>query len=190
VQSDPIHIQINPGAKRKSAPVITSAPAPLVAGGWLKNGLWIIGVILIGSLGLYFLLKRKQVLKPAAASVIRKAPLPPVQPAMPAKPVVVDPLLESRELAAHGDYGRFYSAVNRALWKAISERLRLPASELNKLNISAGLRVNGWTDEEIIQLKQLMNECEMKLYTPYYSSADAGHTLTEAERIIGKLKEA
>ena len=103
-------------------------------------------------------------------------------------PVKPDPLEESRRLLAEGDFSHFYGAVNRAIWKAISEKLDLPASELNKLNIAGGLRGRGWTDEEIIQLKNVLNECEMKLYTPEYSTADMQRLYTSAEQVVRKLE--
>ena len=80
-----------------------------------------------------------------------------------------------------GDFGKFYASVNRAIWKSVSDKLQLPASELNKLNIASGLRSNGWSDEEIIQLKNVLNECEMKLYTPEYSTSDMQRVLSAAE---------
>jgi hypothetical protein len=98
-----------------------------------------------------------------------------------------DPLKESKELLVTGDFGSFYASVNRAIWKSVSDKLQLPGSELNKFNISAGLKSKGWNEEEILQLKNLLNECEMKLYTPEYNSSDVAKTLVEAEMVAGKL---
>ena len=88
---------------------------------------------------------------------------------------------------AAGDFGKFYASVNRAIWKAVSDKLTLPSSELNKVNISTGLRARGWSDEEIIQLKNILNECEMKLYTPEFSTSDMHRVLVSAQEITGKL---
>ena len=65
--------------------------------------------------------------------------------------------------------------------------LKLPASELNKLNIASGLRTKGWNDEDIIQLTSILNECEMKLYTPEYSTSDMQRVLASAEMITSRL---
>jgi hypothetical protein len=86
-----------------------------------------------------------------------------------------------------GDFSKFYASVNRAIWKSVSDKLRLPASELNKLNIATGLRSIGWSDEDIIQLKNVLNECEMKLYTPEYNTSDMHRILSAAESITSKL---
>jgi hypothetical protein len=102
-------------------------------------------------------------------------------------PEPVDPLNESRQLMQAGDFGKFYASVNRAIWKSVSDKLQLPASELNKLNIATGLRSIGWIDDDIIQLKNVLNECEMKLYTPEYNTSDMQRVLSAAEKITSKL---
>ena len=101
--------------------------------------------------------------------------------------VKTDPLQEVQGIQVSGDFSKFYGSVNRAIWKGVSDKLNLPASELNKLNIASGLRTRGWTEEEIIQLKNILNECEMKLYTPAYSAVDVERVLGEAEAITSRL---
>ena len=101
--------------------------------------------------------------------------------------IKTDPLEESRAFRVSGDYGKFYGSVNRAIWKGVSDKLQLPASELNKLNIASGLRARGWTDDEIIQLKNILNECELKLYTPAYNTLDVERLLGEAESVTHRL---
>jgi len=102
--------------------------------------------------------------------------------------VEIDPLDESRKLMQAGDFSKFYASINRVIWKAVSDKLQLPASELNKLNIASGLRTRGWNDEDIIQLKNVLNECEMKLYTPEYNTSDMQRVLLAAEKILLSLK--
>jgi len=102
-------------------------------------------------------------------------------------PVRADPLQESRQMFDAGDFGRFYTTLNRSLWKAVSENLRLPASELNKLNMASGLRARGWSDEDIIRLKSLLDECELKLYTPEVSTSDMQRMMASAKDSLEKL---
>ncbi len=188
VQTDPIHIQIHHASRRKSTPV-AAVPTTLIAGGWEKNRLWIIGGILIGALGIYFLMQKKRTVKRAPVLVKTEPVMNPAK-SIEEPALLIDPLHESKELIGTGDYGKFYASINRAIWKAVSDKLQLPASELNKFYISAALRSKGWDDEEIIQLKNLLNECEMKLYTPEYSSSDVERTLEEAEWVTGKLVDS
>ena len=103
--------------------------------------------------------------------------------------VVVDPLKVSRDLMNSGDFTNFYTSINRAIWKTVSDKLQLHPSELNKLNIASGLRTRGWSDEEIIQLNSVLNECEMKLYTPEFSTTDMQRILNSAEEIVSRLGE-
>ncbi|MEO6961376.1 MAG: BatD family protein [Puia sp.] len=187
VQTDPVHIHMGHSGKRRSSPApVLSLPTILIAGGWAKNILWITGGILVGALGIYILMRKKRMIGKAPVAMRKEPVAVPVEPVKPPGPVV-DPLLESKELAGTGDYGKFYTSVNRTVWKTLSDKLQLPASELNKFNISARLRSDGWEDVEITQLRNLLNECEMKLYTPHYDSLDVAHTLEEAERVINAI---
>jgi hypothetical protein len=104
-------------------------------------------------------------------------------------PAVVDPLKDSRDLITSGDFTNFYTSINRVIWKAVSDKLQLHPSELNKINIASGLRTKGWSDEEIIRLNSVLNECEMKLYTPEFSTTDMQRILNSAEEILSRLKE-
>ena len=209
VQSDPVHIEIHHATRRKSLP-LPMAAATLVAGGWTKNLVWIISSILIVAMGIYFLMRRKFVGSPAVTTSAKSAgrtkdtdhakvngrpvgpngtkTTPAADVSIPLQPnIKPDPLKESKELLVTGDFGSFYASVNRAIWKSVSDKLQLPGSELNKFNISAGLKSKGWNEEEILQLKNLLNECEMKLYTPEYNSSDVAKTLVEAEMVAGRL---
>jgi BatD DUF11 like domain len=184
IETDPLSIQVNNSKKKKNA---HSAPQPVKD----INADWKIYTLL--SVVFLFLLasavfagrqiKKNNLIK------IEKAKLAAALEKAKSVPIETDPLNESRELMASGDYTKFYSSVNRAIWKTISDKLMLHPSELNKLNIASGLRTKGWTDEEIIQLKNVLNECEMKLYTPEFSELDMHRVLISAEEITGKLRQ-
>lgn len=120
------------------------------------------------------------------------APEPPKTPGMasntyvPAVPVV-DPLLEARQFLEEGDSNRFYREVNRAVWKAIQKKLSLPASELNKQNCIRLLQMRGWDETAIISLENILNECEMNLYTPAYDRFNMQQLLRQAEWMVDRL---
>lgn len=119
-------------------------------------------------------------------------PEPPKTPGMasnsyvPAVPVV-DPLLEARQFLEEGDSNRFYREVNRAVWKAIQKKLGLPASELNKQNCVRLLQMRGWDETAIISLENILNECEMNLYTPAYDRYNMQQLLRQAEWMVDRL---
>lgn len=105
---------------------------------------------------------------------------------VPAVPVA-DPLLEARQFLEEGDSNRFYREVNRAVWKAIQKKLSLPASELNKQNCIRLLQMRGWDETAIISLENILNECEMNLYTPAYDRYNMQQLLRQAEWMVDRL---
>jgi hypothetical protein len=123
---------------------------------------------------------------------VSSPPEPPKTPGMasntyvPAVPAA-DPLLEARQFLEEGDYGRFYREVNRAVWKAIQKKLSLPASELNKQNCIRLLQMRGWDETAIISLENILNECEMNLYTPAYDRYNMQQLLRQTEWMVDRL---
>ncbi|HWK02353.1 MAG TPA: BatD family protein [Puia sp.] len=109
------------------------------------------------------------------------------QPVSTAPVIVTDPLQEARLLFEKNDYKGFYREVNRALWKALTRKLDLPASELNKNNIARKLQAKGWDMETTLFLESVLNECEMNLYTPAYDAYNMQQLLKQAESMLDKL---
>jgi hypothetical protein len=116
------------------------------------------------------------------------APIPVIPTAtyLPATPAV-DPLQEARALLEAGDSKGFYREVNRAIWKAMSRKLDLAASELNKQNSLRQLQLRGWDDSALLSLESLLNECEMNLYTPAYDRWNMQQLLRQAEWAMDRL---
>lgn len=98
-----------------------------------------------------------------------------------------DPLQEARQFFENADSKSFYREVNRAIWKAMSKKLDLPASELNKHNTLHQLQLRGWDDTALMTLENLLNECEMNLYTPAYDRWNMQQLLRQAESILARL---
>jgi hypothetical protein len=183
VGSDSLYIQVNSAKKKKRTPV-PLIPPDSIPTDWTRYAGWSAVLLLLAGSAIIVNRQGKKKKARKAAEARQKAALE--KSKAPAE--ITDPLQESREYMAAGDYGKFYASVNRSVWKAVSDKLQLPASELNKLNIASGLRERNWSDEEIIRLKNILNECEMKLYTPEYSSIDVARILQTAEEICLKLK--
>ncbi len=99
----------------------------------------------------------------------------------------VDPLLDARTFFENGDYKAFYREVNRAVWKAIGKKLELPSSELNKQNCIRQLQLRGWDASSILSLENILNECEMSLYTPNYDTYNMQQLLRQAEMVLVRL---
>lgn len=106
---------------------------------------------------------------------------------MPSYPPVTDPLQDTRLLLENGDYKGFYKELNRAIWKSVTEKLDLPASELNKNNIARQLQAKGWNADTTRLLETILNECEMNLYMPAYDTYNMQQLLRQAETLFGVL---
>jgi hypothetical protein len=83
-----------------------------------------------------------------------------------------------------GNQRDFYAGLNRAIWEALSEKLHLPGSEMNKYQISMHLRRKGWDEIIIMQLEDLLNQCEINLYSPDHRTADMELLFRQGEQII------
>ncbi|HLA60307.1 MAG TPA: BatD family protein, partial [Puia sp.] len=183
IESDPLNLIVKASIKKKAAkPRDTPVQTNQVE--WTKYALWGSAFLLL-AVATFFIIRESK--KDALLKAEKAKQLAELEKAENV-PEVIDPLNESRHLMQAGDFNKFYASVNRAIWKSVSDKLQLPASELNKLNIATGLRSIGWSDEEIIQLKNVLNECEMKLYTPEFNTSDMQRVLSVAESITSKLK--
>jgi hypothetical protein len=104
-------------------------------------------------------------------------------------PEQVDPLLRTKEMLAQLNYSGFYRELNLSLWDVLASKLNLPASELNKQNVLSILKAKGWEEENLSKLQDVMNKCEMNLYTPDYNGAGMEHILNHAEQVIKYVNE-
>ncbi|HEV2478796.1 MAG TPA: BatD family protein [Puia sp.] len=118
-------------------------------------------------------------------AVAREPVIPPNTYVSTAPPA--DPLQEARHFFEREDSKGFYREVNRAIWKAMSRKLDLPASELNKANSVRQLQLRGWDDTGLMTLENLLNECEMNLYTPAYDRWNMQQLLRQAEWVLDRL---
>lgn len=129
---------------------------------------------------------------PVAAAAVKKETEVQPTPGMTSVsyvPVVptADPLQDARNFLESGDSKGFYREVNRALWKAIGRKLNLPASDLNKQNSIRQLQLRGWDETAIMSLENILNECEMNLYTPAYDRYNMQQLLKQSEWMLDRL---
>jgi hypothetical protein len=201
----PIDFEVLAGAKKKQhASGVAPAAAPVQAPSPLKQLVqdhleWIFAVLILSALAVYLwrqnirLRRAEQEQKEAAARqaeeerVAEEKARASLAAAAAAAVPAVDYLLEVRQLFEQGDYKGFYRELNRAIWKALSRKLELPASELNKLNIARQLDTKGWDKKDILSLENILNECEMNLYTPAYDAYNMQMLLRQVEPVMKML---
>ena len=73
------------------------------------------------------------------------------------------------------------------VWKAVATKVELPASELNKNRIARQLIARGWDTDTILSLENILNECEMNLYTPAYDANNMRQLLRQTEYLLERL---
>ena len=152
---------------------------------------WLFAVVILCGLATYLGWQNFRLRKSSRELILEK------ETAVESKPVEMevisappDPLKNARQFLDAGDSRQFYSALNHAIWKALTEKLNLPGSEWNKHNIVLHLQSEGWSQEVTRLLENTLNECEIRIYSPYTSESDMQHTLQKAEKIMDQLSLA
>ena len=204
--TDSLEVEVTAAVKKahSTTTISPSVATPAAGAGW-KNALeqhleWIFAVLILSGLAIYLWRQNKSLKKAeqekleaekkAAEELMAEKQRRQTNPSSYGPMVTVppqDPLLETRQLFAEGDYKGFYRELNRAVWKAIADKLDLPASELNKHNITRQLEARGWGMDTILSLENILNECEMNLYTPAYDAHNMQQLLWQAESLLARL---
>jgi hypothetical protein len=214
IESAPLDFQVTPSFKKpgtRSLPATVTAAPSLVerAKNFIQQHLESIFAILILSAIAFYLWRQNLRLKetgreeariaktetktPGADHAAINRKFEPVIPPVSSYPrstmtiTPVDPLHDARQRFDNGDYTGFYRELNRAVWKAVSDRLDLPASELNKYNMTRQLEARGWNADITRSLENILNECEMNLYTPAYDTYNMQQLLKQAESLLSVL---
>lgn len=85
-------------------------------------------------------------------------------------------------------YDGFYEELLRAMNSYLSDKLQIPASQLNRDNVMHALEARGASDELTHNLTEILNDCEMARYTPQSSGMAAGRTYAEARTVIDSIE--
>lgn len=83
----------------------------------------------------------------------------------------------------------FYDEVIRAIWHYLSDRMYIPASQLDKNNIAAILQQNKVAPHNINQLLQTISECEIALFSPIGNTMDMERTYQNAIHTIAAIED-
>lgn len=177
IQTDAILLNVKKGkARRASKPGIVAKEASS-PDKWLYAGAATLFVLVV--LAAFFLLKRK---KPS------KSVAPVVQESLPVIPEKVDWLAAARATLAAGESQAFYRHTEKALWNFLSEKLSLNASQLNKTEVRRLLQSHDTNPLLLVLLEEVMNDCQLALYTPDHSEQDMRVTLSKAEQFIAGME--
>ena len=192
IQSTPMNVEVTAEVKRKKSNVLSKEETGNGLKTFFQQHLeWFFAVLILSGLAIYLwrqntrLKKNEAQEKPTTELLVKDAVnhVPLKLPEMP------DPLLKARRSLTNGDYTNFYRELNQATWDSLRDTLHLPASTLNKQHIRQQLTAKGWDEATIASLEQMLNECEMNLYTPDHNEHNMQQMLQHAEMVIKYLKE-
>ena len=90
----------------------------------------------------------------------------------------------------NNDVDNFYDEMLAALWGYVSDKLKMPTSELNRENVSGKLSERGIGEKEVKQIIDLIDECEFSKYSPASAKGDMQPVYDEGVNVINSLEDA
>ncbi|SFD33227.1 Oxygen tolerance [Chitinophaga sp. CF118] len=101
--------------------------------------------------------------------------------------------LKRLELAARylkeGKDKAFYEETSRAVWGYLSNKLHIPFSDLSKQLIQDRLSQQHINGQNTTELFDLLDNCEMALYTPMHNNDKMQGTYQQAVTVISQLED-
>lgn len=178
----PIAFTVVKGTGKKANPVITAGEKTFL-NKFFSNRRWVVSTVAVLILCvLIFWLKRDRKLETEvnqnlAAEAAAKAEAQKI-----AEAIAIEEknwLEKAGKLLQAGNSTAFYYELNLALKNYLSEKLHLPVETINKKNIAEAMDKKNIAVNTALQLQQVMNSIELKLYTPF--TGDENETLLREE---------
>lgn len=145
--------------------------------GWSYWGTYIIAILLF--LVAFVLVKRQQKAQADVAGWKNKK----------ANKVAWKRLATARKLMDSQNNALFYEEVAKAIWLYLSDKLAIPMSVLSKQNIADQLQKRKISSTLIEQIHQIIEECEMTLYSPAGGQQQRIHVLESTTNLISQLEK-
>jgi hypothetical protein len=90
---------------------------------------------------------------------------------------------------AKGDKRNFYDEVSRAIWGYLGDKLNIDMAELSKDNVEEKLLARNAKTETISKLKNLLNTCELALYSPVGEGGEMKQNYEVAMNLMADLED-
>ena len=90
---------------------------------------------------------------------------------------------------AKGDKKNFYDEVSRAIWGYLGDKLNIDMSKLSKENVEEKLLAKNAKAETISKLKNLLNTCELALYSPVGEGSEMKTNYDAAMNLMADLED-
>jgi hypothetical protein len=178
IRTDSIEANVSKGSKRITSPGVTDNNQPSTPGNfkWIRL-LWLLPLFAVAFLALLFNRKKNSPVKNITT-------VKPVQPATKKEVIApADPFEGARYALNAVNSQLFYKETGKATWHILAEKFNLTSSQLNKPVVIRLLQQNNAAPETIQLLENVLNDCELALYTPVHTENDMRLTLDKAERL-------
>jgi len=103
--------------------------------------------------------------------------------------VAVRRLKKARSLLKANNKKEFYDELEQALWNYLSDKLRIPFSELSKEKAEGVLKERAIDENIISDFIKLINTCEFARYAPGGMESERSEILDQSVRILNKLDQ-
>ena len=90
---------------------------------------------------------------------------------------------------AKSDKKNFYDEVSRAIWGYLGDKLNIDMAELSKENVEEKLLAKNAKAETILKLKNLLNTCELALYSPVGEGSEMKTNYDAAMNLMADLQD-
>lgn len=140
---------------------------------------WLVPLAAAVLLGLFLFSRRKK------STLKKTTTVPAAEKTVAAAPV--DHFEGARLALAAVNSQLFYKETGRATWQLLAEKFNLTTSQLNKPVVIRLLQQHHAPKETIQLLENVLNDCELALYTPVHTENDMRLTLEKAEALQQQL---
>lgn len=95
-------------------------------------------------------------------------------------------LKKAHTYLADNNNSDFYEELMRAMWGYMSDKLNISLSQLTKDSVSDQLKSQSIVDDDILEFKSIINQCEFARYAP---SGEEGATQKLYDRAVGLINK-
>jgi BatD DUF11 like domain len=187
IATDKFNLLVTQGTGKRTTPQVTnSAPTPINQSPKETNNDWIWALVAASLFGLLGYVMWKKRTNPLVASVTKSE----IVPSFPQKIAILP--TQQRLVKAKGylqlrDTRKFYDEILRTLQDAVSEKLKIEKSDMNKQNVSAHFEAANVPNTVTEQYFRLIENCEKALYAGQEYSEAMQDAYSQTAELIGKL---
>ncbi len=98
-------------------------------------------------------------------------------------------LTAASKLLAQHDKKAFYNEISRALWGYLGDKLNIDMASLSKDNVAEKLLYKSVKAETIDRLKNLLNTCDLALYSPVGEGSEMKHNYDLAMNLMADFED-